>query len=159
MLDLPIPEQVQGLDLSRAARNETGAPSREWAYAEKNYTNYYDPSRMVRTKECKYIRKGLRTCIYDFQIPEIELSSWGFRQHHEVFSFYSAERCTEELYDLTSDPGEMTNVAGHPAYTETLDGMRDALDAHLAETADPFADLNNGLLMPARDYVVLQNCE
>ena len=121
-------------------------------FAEKNYTNYYDPARMVRSIEFKYIRKGLRTCIFDFVIPEIEQCPSGFRRNRAMFEFYSARRCTEELYDLRCDRAEMHNVADDPAYAEALADMRAVLDEHLEETDDPFRHLRNDLLMPEEAY-------
>ena len=97
---IDTPGHVQGKSFLAAARDEVRS-HREYVYAEKNYTNYYDPSRMVRSDRFKYIRKGLRTCIFDFIVPELELGPSGFRQNRAVFDFYSARRCREELYDLT----------------------------------------------------------
>jgi arylsulfatase A-like enzyme len=125
---------------------------RTYAFAEKNYTNYYDPARMVRSDDLKYIRKGLRTCIFDFVIPELELCPSGFRRNRQVFEFYPARRCWEELYDLRQDPAEMNNVAEDPDYREALEEMRGVLDEHLEETSDPFRHLRNVLLMPIEGY-------
>jgi arylsulfatase A-like enzyme len=154
LLELPVPAHVQGESmaaLARAGHGRSGAPSRRYAFAEKNYTNYYDPSRMVRSLGLKYIRKGLRTCIFDFLIPEIEGAKAQFRMP-EVFGFYSARRCTEELYDLEDDPGELRNLVEHSTYRGRLEELRAVLDAHLAATEDPFRTLNNRLLMPEDEY-------
>jgi hypothetical protein len=106
---------------------------------------------MIRSSRFKYIRKGLRTCVFDFLIPEIEGAQVQFRMP-QVFDFYSARRCTEELYDLESDPGELTNLVENVDYEGNLGELRTALDAHLAETGDPFRGLVNGLMMPEREY-------
>ncbi len=133
------------------------AVERAHLFAEKNYTNHYDPARMVRTARFKYIRKGLRTCIFDFLIPELELCPTGFRRNRSVFEFYPARRCTEELYDLEKDPGEMQNLVEDPAYADELEDLRETLDRHLEETDDPFRRLRNDLTMPERDYQRLRN--
>jgi N-sulfoglucosamine sulfohydrolase len=151
LMGLPIPEHVQGMSQAALANGEDG-PARPYAFSEKNYTNFYDPSRAVRSSRFRYMRKGLQTCIFDFVIPEIELMPWGFREQRETFEFYSAKRCTEELYDHESDPGEMNNLAGDPEYAAALDEMRAVLDAHLAETGDPFAELRNDLPMHPTAY-------
>jgi arylsulfatase A-like enzyme len=155
-LGLPVPAHVQGTDLAPVIAS-SDVPERSYVYAEKNYTNYYDPSRMVRSREYKYIHKGLRTCLFDFVIPELELCPLGFRQNKEVQAFYAAERTREELYDLGADPGELRNVVSDPDYAPVLAQMRDALQAHLDHTEDPYRELCNGLLMPADGYVALQS--
>ena len=150
-MGLTLPFQVEGVSFAPLARGGAGR-SRPCVFAENNYTNYYDPGRMARTRQFKYIRKGLRTCIFDFIIPEIELCPSGFRQNRRVFEFYSARRCTEELYDVRTDPGEMENLVEDPGYRETLSEMRAALDKHLISTADPFGHLRNDLVMPEHGY-------
>jgi arylsulfatase A-like enzyme len=149
----PSPRQ-QGRSFAAQLRGE-GGEEREYVFAEKNYTNYYDPGRSARSKRFKYIRKGLQTCVFDFVIPEIEQSAADFRKTPGLFNFYSPERCTEELYDLEKDPGEIRNVAGDPAFAEDLSRMRAALDAHLEATDDPFRHLRNDLLMQADGYELL----
>jgi len=155
LLDLPVPEQVEGESLA-SIREGTISTERQYVYAEKNYTNYYDPARMIRSGSFKYIRKGLRTCIFDFIIPELELCSSGFRRNRSVFEFYPIRRCREELYDLASDPGEMNNVADDPKYGRTMAELRAALDEHLEATGDPFKDLRNDLLMPEDVYAAVR---
>jgi arylsulfatase A-like enzyme len=125
---------------------------RGYVFAERNYTNYYDPARMVRSARFKYIRKALRTCIFDFVIPELELCPTSFRRNRQVFDFYPARRCTEELYDLEADPGEMSNLLEDPAHADQLDTLRSVLDSHMEETDDPFRHLRCDLLMPERGY-------
>jgi N-sulfoglucosamine sulfohydrolase len=125
---------------------------REYVFAERNYTQYFDPSRMVRSKKYKYIRNGLRKCIFDFVITEIEMSQASFRNNKEVFSFYDSRRVLEELYDIEADPGEMVNLVGDPAYVSTLESLRSVLQEHLEVTHDPFLNFRNELLMPEDVY-------
>ena len=151
LLGMPIPDRIQGMSLAAIARGEPG-PEREYAFSERNYTNFYDPGRAVRSKSMRYIRKGLQTCVFDFIIPEIELMTWGFHDNRATFEFYPATRCTDELYDLAADPGEMNNLVDDPAYQQVLGELRAALDAHLVATADPFIDLRNDLPMHPTAY-------
>ncbi len=152
---IDVPGHIQGKSFLATARGRDQS-HREYVYAEKNYTNYYDPSRMVRSKRFKHIRKGLRTCIFDFIIPELELCPSGFRQNRAVFDFYPARRCTEELYDLLSDPAELNNLAGDKTRDGILNKMRAALDAHLEATDDPFRHLRNDILMTEGTYEALR---
>ncbi|MHC4480446.1 MAG: sulfatase family protein [Planctomycetota bacterium] len=151
LLDLPAPAHVQGRSFAPALRGEP-SEGRRYVFAEKNYTNYYDPARMVRSNRFKYIRKGLRTCIFDFIIAEIELCPSGFRRNRAVFEFYSAARRQEEFYDLVADPGELNNLVDEPGSQEGLRELRAALEGHLERTDDPFRHLRNDILMPEHAY-------
>jgi len=112
-------------------------------YAEKNHERGYGaimrPMRMVRSPTWKYVRKAMPACIYDDVIQELELSATNFRQNRTMFEFYSARRVTEELYDLRADPNELVNLAEDPACCAPLAKMRDALEAHMQATNDPFS--------------------
>ena len=46
-------------------------------------------------------------------------------------------RPAEELYDLTSDPWQMKNVASNPKYSADLNRLRTRLAKRLKETDDP----------------------
>lgn len=150
LLGLPVPAHVQGRSFLDQARGGEGG--RKHVFGEKNYTNYYDPTRWVRTDRHKYIRKGLRTNVFDFVIPELELQRADFRSLRPVWDFYSPRRCTEELYDLLDDPGERRNRIDDPALGPALADLRGALDRHMEDTDDPFRFLRNGLLMPPDVY-------
>ncbi len=155
LLNLPVPSHCQGHSFTDVVQRTPGA-GREFVYAEKNYTQYYDPARMIRSNSFKYIRKGLKTCIFDFVLTEIELSPANFRTSKAVFDFYSSLRTTEELYDLNLDPAEMSNLADDPAHRDTLHAMQTALDVHLESTDDPFRHLRHDLLMPADVYAAVK---
>ena len=152
LLGIAIPGHVQGRSFAAAARGETDQ-HRDAAFSEKNITNYYDPTRTVRSPQFRYIRKGLRTCLFDFIIPELEQCPTGFGRNKAIRQFYSARRCTEELYDLRKDPGELHNVVEDPAYAHALTELRARLEAHLEETDDPFRHLRNDILLPEDTYV------
>ena len=57
---------------------------------------------------------------------------WKLVRHHE-------SGLPEELYDLAADPGELTNLAGSPAASETLARLRAELDERLRAIGDPLA--------------------
>ena len=151
LADVPTPEHVQGRSLVPAIR--TRAATREYVFAERNYTNDYDPARMVRSDRHKYIRKGLRTAIFDFQIPEIDQFPGSWRKSEATRAFYPQKRAMENLYDLERDPAELHNVIDDPEYAAVLERMSGALDAHLEETDDAFRRIRAGLLMPEDGYV------
>jgi arylsulfatase A-like enzyme len=151
LLDRQIPEHIQGQSFAPLAQNKPGS-TRSYVFAEKNYTQYFDPARMVRSGSYKYIRNGFRKGIFDFVLTEIELSPTSFRNNLDVFKFYSSKRHTEELYDLKADPAEMRNKVHDPSYFPILEMMRIVLDTHLQETNDPFRDLRVDLHMPVDVY-------
>jgi N-sulfoglucosamine sulfohydrolase len=47
-------------------------------------------------------------------------------------------RPKEELYDLTTDPNELKNLAADPSHAKTLGDLRQRLRAWQAETNDPW---------------------
>jgi N-sulfoglucosamine sulfohydrolase len=51
------------------------------------------------------------------------------------------QRPREELYDLTSDPNELKNLAGDPVHARTLSDLRQRLRAWQQETNDPWSIL------------------
>jgi arylsulfatase A-like enzyme len=151
---LPAPDHVQGrsaLDLI-AGRRTDGC---EHVFAEMDFTNYFVPTRVVRSRRMKYIRKGSRYGVFDYLIPEVELSRTDFRRVPAVYDFYDHRRAVEDLYDLARDPGELRNVIDDPAYAAELASLRAALDAHLEATDDPFRHFRNAIHMPADGYVRL----
>ncbi|MBL8026392.1 MAG: sulfatase, partial [Fibrobacteres bacterium] len=122
ILGIDSQNEVEGISQLPVITGNKGA-GRDFVFAENNYTNSFDPGRMVRNAKWKYIRKGNRTSVFDNQIPEIELSIADFRKVKEVFDFYTSERSLEELYDLENDPGELTNLADDPNYIAVLSEM------------------------------------
>jgi N-sulfoglucosamine sulfohydrolase len=90
---------------------------RDAIFAEKTYHVAYEPERCVRTHRWKYIQRfGERTRPVlpntdDGPSKQLLLSyGWGER-----------EIPPEQLYDLVLDPNESHNLAGDPAYSDTLE--------------------------------------
>lgn len=55
------------------------------------------------------------------------------------FRMCCAKRPAQELYDLTKDPDELKNIAGHPNYADVQARLRRELESWMAATADPRA--------------------
>lgn len=66
-------------------------------------------------------------------------SSLITRDERHKFVLNWKRRDLDELYDLQSDPGEMTNLAYDPAHKATADQMRKRVLDWTAETTHPFA--------------------
>jgi arylsulfatase A-like enzyme len=55
------------------------------------------------------------------------------------FALATAKRPAEELYDLKTDPGQLTNVAADPARSDVKARLRRMLDDWMRTTGDPRA--------------------
>ncbi len=143
-----LPRAIDGRSFAPLLRGERDA-HRDYVFAESDFTNSYAPTRSVRSRDRKLIRRGVRSGVFDYLIPEVELCATDFRKVEAIRSFYSWERWTEELYDLAADPGELRKAAADPAYGADRQRLATALEAHLDGTSDPFAALVNPIHMPA----------
>ena len=136
-----IPYHIQG----QAFLGDQATPPREYVYACRDrYDEAYDMVRAVRDKRFKYIRNYRPDLPYLLWIPyrnrhPILQEMWrlhlegGLEGPQEVMF---QPRPVEELYDAQSDPHEIHNLAGDPAYEPELERMRDALDDWLEEVGD-----------------------
>ena len=57
--------------------------------------------------------------------------------HRRLYDLSFGKRPADELYDLKKDPDQLVNVAGDPAYAQTLMELNGRLFAELKETLDP----------------------
>ncbi|MBX9787603.1 MAG: sulfatase [Pirellulales bacterium] len=68
---------------------------------------------------------------------------WDHREEpgvREQYELCFGKRPAEELYDLLSDPGQMKNVAGEPAYAEVQARLSNQLESELRALGDPRVD-------------------
>jgi N-sulfoglucosamine sulfohydrolase len=106
-------------------------------------TMYY-PSRMLRTREHKYILNLAHPLEFPVAQDIYNSATWqGILKRGDktlgrrpLASFLNRPR--EELYDLKKDPDELNNVAGDPAYRDVLDGLRRRLKEWQTKTRDPW---------------------
>ncbi len=155
-LGLPVGKHIQGRALPILSC-QPDIPTRQYVYAENNFTDYYHPQRMVRNQRYKYICKQLNESFFDFLIPELRLSQTSFSRHPQMMRFYDCKRSREALYDLQKDAAELCNVANEPEYADALDTMRKRLDEQMAVTDDPFAQLGMTLPMPVDGYLDIRD--
>lgn len=125
-------------------------PQRKYVYATHTGDNMMNrsPSRMVRTKNFKYILN---------LAPEIEFNTHmnkatdhdGGREYwpswiekaktdahaKQVLDWYH-HRPAEELYDVIADPQEMRNLAADPTYATTLKQLREKVVAWRKQQGD-----------------------
>lgn len=156
MLNITIPSYIEGkIFLNEIYTNN--CTGRKYVFSERNYTNYFVPSRAVRSDKYRYIANGLRISLFDFLIPEIELSTSDFRKNLDVFNFYNTDRFEEELYDLEKDPGERINLINNHEHNQTKMEMKNILADHLKKTNDPFQNFKNEIMLPENVYSSIRN--
>jgi len=114
------------------------------------------PVRAVRTKEFLYVR-NLRPDRWPGGDPEYYYAVGPYgdvdnsptkdlllnRRDDKLISRYFhwafAKRPAEELFDLTRDPAQLTNVADQPRYAAHMRRLRNELDQWMVKTGDPRA--------------------
>jgi len=116
------------------------------------------PCRAIRTKDFLYIRNFEPTrwpsgspnaadCARAIPYGEIDSSpTKTFMMEHRddpavdrLSELAFGTRPEHELYDIGSDPGQLTNIAGKPSAAKQLNVMQGRLMKHLAATGDPRA--------------------
>ncbi|WP_257669228.1 sulfatase family protein [Parapedobacter tibetensis] len=125
------------------------------AYVREGNVGY--PSRGIRTKDFLYIR-NFRSDRWPAGDPEIGTRRFGdidksptkdymmiHKDDPEIAPFFERafmKRPAEELYDLTVDPDQLTNVVGEKQYAAVRKQLSHELNRWMQETNDP--RLNNG---------------
>lgn len=148
-----VPPHMQEPSLVR--RQDDGS---ELAFGARNRMDErYDMTRTVRDARFRYLRNYLPHRPYGQHIGYAWLAvgyqSWE-REHlagrlDEVQSAFWQPKPGIELYDTQSDPDQVHNLAGDPAYREDEERLAAALRAHLLDIWD------NGFLAegsPAEGY-------
>jgi N-sulfoglucosamine sulfohydrolase len=142
---LKPPGGMGGKSLLPILGNE-GAKDREVVFGSHQFheiTMYY-PMRMVRTRTHKLLLNLAHPLPYPFAADLYNSATWQgmLRRNDTMLGKRSREafehRPKEELYDLTSDPDELKNLAGDPAHTSVLKDMRAKLKAWQTATRDPW---------------------
>lgn len=122
--------------VAECAIGDGGAPLGDRVlYFEKSYHDGYDPIRAVRTSRWKYIRNftdGPRLALP--KDLEESLTRQGMGDTH------LEPRVHQELYDLTVDPYEQTNLVGNERYRSTVSDYDARLTAWMVRTNDPLLD-------------------
>ena len=149
---LKAPPHMQGAPF--LGRHE--APPRRYIFAARDRIDEtYDIIRCARDELYKYIRNH-QPCKpyaqYMFDQDRMPTMQEMRRLHFEAVLrqkrleepvdegpmglFFTPEKPPEELYDVTADPHEIRNLAGHPKHRAILERMRKALDDWTAQYGD-----------------------
>ena len=109
LMGLPIPESVEGMDLSQCVRGEA-EPQPEAAFLQN-------------TGACAIWEDG---------------HEWrALRDKQYTYAIYRADR-SERLFDNVNDPYQMCNLAGDPRYQDTVDRFRQMLASKMESLSDGF---------------------
>jgi len=144
-----VPPDVQGESVLPLARGDGDGPPREAVFAEMTYHVHYLPMRAIRTRKWKYIRNYSDDAVGLDQCAHME---WAQRLCELPNQGWIRPRVPEELYDLENDPNEQVNLVADPAFEPALEQMRRRLDAHMAETRDPYLGREFERNYPAKDF-------
>jgi arylsulfatase A-like enzyme len=133
-LGLRLPDNLHGESFWPLFQDAPYLPRAE-IFAEKTFHTYYEPMRAVRTATHKYIANFEVSTAVD--VPADVRASPIYPR---LIPKLSRERPHVELYDLTTDSWEQTNLAGQPDVAEVETNLRHRLLQWMQETQDPLLD-------------------
>lgn len=127
-------DELEGRSLRPELTGEETSSGRS-LYLQKTYHDGYDPIRAVRTDRFKYVRNfssGPKLALS----KDLEQSATrrGMGDEH------LALRPEEELFDLHSDPWEMTNLADDDAWQSVRSELSTRLERYMEDLRDPLRD-------------------
>jgi N-sulfoglucosamine sulfohydrolase len=105
----------------------------------------YYPMRGVRTRQYKYIRNLFPELSFPFSTDLFASETWRSVRNAGVnarigrrASEQYLHRAPEELYDITSDPDELNNLARAPQHQAALAQLRADVTSMRTSTKDPW---------------------
>ncbi|MDF2934827.1 MAG: sulfatase [Paenibacillaceae bacterium] len=131
----PLPAGLDGrsfLPVLRNSEDEETITVRDHFFAELTWHDRYHPMRGIRTERFKYIRN-----LEDGPAVYLPLDIHRSLSGLAVRESYYSPNVPEELYDLLHDPLEEHNLAGDPAWEDTLAELRQRVTAWMERTGDP----------------------
>lgn len=157
-----VPKEMRGHSLLPLLVDQPDPSPRNEVYFERErHANVREgdlayPMRAIRTDHCLYVR-NFRPNLWPAGDPKLWVSVGPFGdidggptkdfllEHRDVAAFVDlfqlacGKRPAEELYDLSSDPYAMHNVAEYPEQAKTLEKLRQQVADRMKETGDPRA--------------------
>jgi arylsulfatase A-like enzyme len=138
-----VPAAVQGRGFASVLR-DPAAKHRDVVFLEKNWHDFDDHARAVRSARYRFVRNTYRDV--PMTPPADAVRSPTFQAMLKLFDVgrlppqqqtcFTTPRPAEELYDLDADPDELRNVVADPRHAEALRAHRVALDTWVRETDD-----------------------
>ncbi|MDY0168830.1 MAG: sulfatase-like hydrolase/transferase [Thermoguttaceae bacterium] len=138
---LPVPDHMQGHVFHGPQATES--PRYNYMFRGR-MDERYDMMRAVRGQRYKYIRNYLPHRVYAqhldylWRMPATQSWERAYKagECNAVQSAFWQPKPTEELYDLTSDPWEVRNLAECPGHQAVLEEMREANREHILRIRD-----------------------
>lgn len=136
------PKTMEGKSF-KALFKEPNKPFRKYAFSERNWHDFEDHGRTVRSEQYRYIRNNYYdlpgtpsgdTVYHETWSELVRLYNAGMLNKHQTRPF--KPRAKEELYDLKNDPYELINLANLAKYKKVLTEHRQALDEWIKESGD-----------------------
>lgn len=124
LLELPIPQSIDGFDFSGSILGEM-EPIRDEVYGEVNFHTSFEPMRCVRTPEYKYIKYFDEYAGYNLSNMDDSIS----KSYYIESGFFKGDKQKELLFDLKKDPYEKKNCI----YLEEYQNIRLDLQKKLDE--------------------------
>ncbi|MEY4483409.1 MAG: hypothetical protein RL693_861 [Verrucomicrobiota bacterium] len=162
---IPIPASMQGRDV--LAKNY---PQRDAVFAARDRCDEtIDRIRSVRTDRYLYIRNFYpkRPLLQPNAYKDDKTIVQALRRLHEEGKLdsltegllFSPTRDPEELYEWTTDHWQLKNLAGDPAYRQTLETLRSRLDQWIIDTKDRGPESEKMYDSDMAEYLKKQNPE
>ncbi len=138
-----IPDTIEGMSFHEVLQNPNQT-FREYAFSEKNWHDFTDHGRTVRSQRYRYIKNHYTDLpatptadtVYDpIWVERVAMYKAGELTKIQQIPFI-APRPSEELYDVVSDPLELNNLVGNADYSAVLDEHRRVLNNWMKETGD-----------------------
>ena len=153
-LEIKIPESVQGKSLRPILSGEReGVAGRDYVFGEHNShgparAEHY-PSRMIFDGRFYYIHNLMHEKNYELPADLRQEEGWGNHSYqatlnakeshpvqYQLLKTLENGRPEEELYDIQSDPGQLTNLADNTEFQDKLKELRSALEKWRKDTGD-----------------------
>ena len=129
---IEAPAWLEGKSLVPVLRGEAAEVNDE-VFGEITFHAVYEPTRAIRTRRHKLIRR--------FDVGRSKsmanLDDGLSKAAYVAAGFAGEVPPAEALYDLTLDPGERNNLVGDPAHAATLTDLRGRLERWMRRTDDP----------------------
>ena len=160
-----VPKEMTGRSFLDVMMGRPSAVKRDHVFVERERHanvrrgNLSYPIRGIRTKDFLYLW-NLRSDRWPAGDPKVYMAVGDFGdvdrsrakdailenqnlpEMGKFFEWNFAKRPEEELFDLSNDPHQLVNVAGHAEYSEQQKQLRARVEQWMRETADPRVDPN-----------------
>ena len=117
-LDEPIPSRIEGQSFLPLLTKKNYHP-RDQVFAELTWHDRYNPVRALRTHDYKYMR-----CFWHLSTVYLTDDVFMSKAGQEMGHLQAGQRPYEELYDLTDDPNERSNLIEDPRYQHVAKQLR-----------------------------------